>query len=486
MRTRGVILIVVIVVIICVVGLLTTMLITSPLRGATALKQRTYIVIEYKPFFPSYGPSSEAVPLTAYWSNTSAIIEQEALWLSWAGVDAVLIDWSPATMVQDISQINWLYIDHTTQLLEVYHEMDLAHLPHPKVIILIGIDNGPHRASAQVLNYILNWVYTHYVNNPDLNTSLFYYNGKPTLIMLDGSFTNHTFRDPRFTIFFMGFHLENIMNAPPSKPYHDNPWCYWSWMDGVLTPIIVYCNESPLAVTVSTAFFPDIKPNDVGWTAPGAVGRENGATLIQEWVIPMIYRPKFIIINDWNQFSGECLHPTGPYLDQYSPEYSQDIEPTFLNSTGCMGKWQGGWGYYYLVLLKALIMLYRGETPNATIIAIAQPLNNYTVYTHQPSMLNTTNYIVLNGYTMLIRWTYVGKAPSSFTVVLDGKVIATNLTSTWYMLDLYGLPKGWHTIRILANGAVTYFNLTEAYYELVNASNTPLPCEAEVSFYYAG
>ncbi|WP_048062680.1 hypothetical protein [Caldivirga maquilingensis] len=57
--------------------------------------QYTYIIMEYKPFFPSYGTTSEATPITALWSNKTAIVVQDALWLSWAGVDAILIDWSP-------------------------------------------------------------------------------------------------------------------------------------------------------------------------------------------------------------------------------------------------------------------------------------------------------------------------------------------------------------------------------------------------------
>lgn len=462
---RPLIIVVTAVMLILAIVLIIVFLIPHAKHVTRNVSNASFFIMEYKPFFPSYGRTSEATPITATFTNKTEIVIQDALWLSWAGINAILVDWSPTLC--NWPSVRWSYINNTSFLLEVYHEMDEAHLPHPKVIIMIGLDNGRCRPPLSAVDWEVNWIYTHYVENPNYNASLFYYEGKPLLVALDGSLMYHTWSNPHFTIRFMAFHLENIMSAV-GKPYYGNPWGYWSWMDGVITPVVVYRNGKPEAVTVTPAFFVDITVNGtkyVGWTAPGSVGRMNGATLIEEWEVPMVYRPKFIIIGQWDQFSGES---SPPYLDQHTIECSQDIAPTVLGGWGAWGN--GGWGYYYLVLLKALIMLYNGETPNATVMAIAYPLYNESI----------------TGSTLTIRWAYVGKQPRSFTVLIDGRIVASNITATWLTIPIYQLPVGWHEIAVIGNGAVMYFNLTQAYYELVNASSKPMPAEATVWFYYAG
>ncbi|MGC8631820.1 MAG: hypothetical protein ACP5T2_05310 [Thermoprotei archaeon] len=190
------------------------------------------------------------------------------------------------------------------------------------------------------------------------------------------------------------------------------------------------------------------------------------------------------MICQWNEFAGQP-NDSSIYTDCYSVQYSNDIEPTQLDGWGYRGN--GGRGYYYLVLTKALIELYRGDIPGATVMAISNPINGGWVASDR---LNVT-------------WTYIGKAPSSYTILLDGKVVAKdvqgipyrvydsnpneymNTTLLSYSLNLSGLPiRQYYTVTVIANGAKSYFNLTAAYSELVNQSRTGIPCESTVSFFY--
>ncbi|MGC8632140.1 MAG: hypothetical protein ACP5T2_07015, partial [Thermoprotei archaeon] len=197
----------------------------------------------------------------------------------------------------------------------------------------------------------------HYVENEIYNQSLLYYEGKPLLLVLDTAMAGG-WSDPNFTVRYMGAQLQVTGDSMG----------YWSWMDGSIDPTVAYRDGNPEAVTVTPAFF-----GPQGWLGSGAVGRRNGATYIQEWKLPLKYKPRFILICQWNEFAGQ---PNGSaaYYDQYSVQYSNDIEPTQLEGWGYRGR--GGWGYYYLALTKALIELYSGITPNATIMAISNPIYN--------------------------------------------------------------------------------------------------------------
>ncbi len=423
----------------------------------------TLIGMEYETWF---GPTvnnwagREATPILGLYNSTNAtVIRQEADWLIWAGVNFIIIDWSNNWGANWQNGVAWYIINATSDLFTVYHEMALEGHTVPKITILLPY--APNTgATVSEVQYQANWIYKHYIENASYNSLWLYYLGKPLILM----YTNgpnpsapHFWEDPNFTVRYMAAFLE------VGNPYGD-----WSWIDDGIPPVVVYNHGYPEAVTVTVAW--SYYPFPV-------MGRNNGATYLEEWQTPLQAKPSFIIINQWNEFAKP---------DQTNVEYSNDIEPTRLGGKSANGT-IGGWGYYYLVLTKALIDLYRGVTPNATIMAISNPLNGTS----------------LSGDDLQVNWTYVGQRPNSFTILLNGKVVAEDVQGTPYLiedsspnhlinvkvltyeLELASLTPGhWCQLTLIANGAKSYFNLTAAYQSLVNETSQGLPCESTIYFYY--
>ena len=100
--------------------------------------------------------------------------------------------------------------------------------------------------------------------------------------------------------------------------------------------------------------------------SPRAVGKRHGASYLESWKVAFESRPKFIQIHQWNE-----------YAEQYNLEFSDEMEPTALDKCGYRGC--GGWGYYYMNLTKALISLYRKETPDITVLALSGPIPSAVV-----------------------------------------------------------------------------------------------------------
>ena len=118
-------------------------------------------------------------------------------------------------------------------------------------------------------------------------------------------------------------------------------------------------------------------------------------------------------------------------------------------------------------LTKALISLYRNETPDITVLALSAPFQPATVKDGK----------------MPLSWKILGKKPSSYTLEIDGKIVANNITGQNYLLDLSQLHAGKHHVNLVANDAHTYFNLGPE--NLAEKSGTPLPVTSAIEFTYA-
>ena len=121
---------------------------------------------------------------------------------------------------------------------------------------------------------------------------------------------------------------------------------------------------------------------------------------------------------------------------------ADDLEPTQLDKCGYRDC--GGWGYYYMNLTKALISLYRKETPDITVLALSGPALPATVKDNR----------------LHLSWNYLGKSPSSYMLKVDGQAVAENLQGRDFTLDLSKLSAGKHTVQLVANGAHTYLDLS--------------------------
>jgi len=253
-------------------------------------------------------------------------------------------------------------------------------------------------------------------------------------------------------------------------------------MDGVIPQILTRRDGMPEEIVVTPSAF---KFPGKGWTDPSAIARDHGVPYIESWRAAFDSRPRFIQIHQWNEFAGQengqgiaadywgtkpgDAKPEPPgetYADEYNVQLSDDMEPTDLHA--CAYRGCGGWGYYYYNLTRAIISLYRGSTPDITVLALSGPTG---------PLAPSTSFIDLH-------WAYLGKAPSSFSISLDGKMIASALTGSTYRLRVRRMTAGTHQVRLTAENAFTRFALDAS--RMTEQSPRPLPVTAEVTFEYPG
>lgn len=211
------------------------------------------------------------------------------------------------------------------------------------------------------------------------------------------------------------------------------------------------------ALTLATGYF-----GGGGWLGAGAVGRRGGTTYVEEFKTALQYRPQYLILHQWNEFAGQVEGTTSFYGDSYNVELSTDMEPTSLTACGYRGC--GGWGMYYLNLTRAMVAMYRQDTPEDTVLAVASPLQGQTV----------------TGANMQVSWSAIGAPALSYTILLDGQPAAQGIHGTTYTVSLAGVANGLHTLTLIAEGALTHYAL--AYDREDDRLAEAVPAKAEVGF----
>ena len=425
------------------------------------------IGIQWEPWFTPRNPywqTAQAVPIVGFYDSTNKdVIRQHAFWLMDMGINFILVDWSNHIWGKQ----HWSersagadeIIHATTVTLEEYARMRDEGYPVPKVVIMPGLSNGPP-TTMTALNEELEWIYEHYISRSDFHDLWLLYEGKPLVVPLDCAYlvargkTEKSVDSRHFTIRWMGTQLQ--LN-------HRDKDGYWSWMDGCLRPIVTYHNGKPEVVTPTPAYF-----GDGGWLYPQARGRRGGTTLIESFNVALETRPQFVLLHQFNEFAGQPEgHGYGKkhdiYVDSYSVELSDDLEPVSLTARGYRGD-KGGWGFYYLNLSRALIDLFRHPEKNLTVLAVWPP--------ERHSCISDT--------TMDVGWTWAGKKPKSFTILLDGATVARELTGKKTTIDISNLSKGNHDLSVVAEGAYSRFVLSYTQEDIPLKS--PVPCSVTIPF----
>jgi len=202
-------------------------------------------------------------------------------------------------------------------------------------------------------------------------------------------------------------------------------------------------DAKPEAMTVSVGFF-----EAGGWLAKAAYGRRNGWTLAESFRRAMRVRPKYVQIHQYQEFAGQPEgQGYGPnrdhYVDSYSPEFSDDVEPTSLTAPAYRG--EGGWGFLQLNQMRALVDLYRQPRPETSVVAIGKPLRGAAV----------------RGSALDVEWTLVGKPARRYRVTVSGRdasgkarsvTLGLPSTATRARMDLTDLAAGPMTLRVTAEG----------------------------------
>jgi len=237
---------------------------------------------------------------------------------------------------------------------------------------------------------------------------------------------------------------------------------YWTWMDGSPRPVVTYRDGKAEAVTVTPAFFAA-----GGWKGPGAYGRRGGATYIETFKAALESKPEVVLLHQFNEFAGQ---PDGQgygpskdiYVDSYNVELSDDLEPVSLTTPAYRST--GGWGYYYLNLTRALLDLYRQDTPETTVMAIARPGRGKTVATDD----------------LDVEWAWAGKEPEGFTILINGVTVARNVKGTTARVNLKTFAPGPLKLAVRAEGTQSRFRMS--YMEEALPLETGVPALAETEF----
>ena len=424
---------------------------------------RHMVGMEYEPWFTPMNmtwKSAEAIPLLGpYRSTDTSVLRQHALWLDRAGINFLLIDWSnnlwgKSSWSQRSPNIQQL-VNSTTLLLNTYAAMRAQGLPTPQVTLLLGLDNGP-TTTTTALNEEMAWIDRNYVRNPQYRGLWVHYLGKPLMVIFNGAGPRELSGQPpistsTFTIRWMGSQLQqdHLQNAG-----------YWSWMDGSVHPVVTAYHGHPEAMTVTPAFF-----GAGGWTGPQALARLGGTTYLREFARAMRIRPRFLLINQFNEFAGQPAS-AAVHVDTYTEALSDDIEPTSVGDCGYASC--GGWGFFYLDLTRALVSMYHETKPRSTLLAVGGPLSGATAC----------------GATLPVFWTTVGAQPRGVELKLDGRTVASGVHGTSYRLSLAGLRRGPHTLTVLAKGSTTRYVLSRSVFGPVLSH--PVRTQVRRHFTYTG
>ncbi|MDX9974393.1 MAG: hypothetical protein RBU21_15515 [FCB group bacterium] len=421
----------------------------------------TLFIMQWESWFTprnAYWQTAQAVPVVGFYDSYNRdVMRQHVLWFADAGIDCILSDWSnhiwgkqhwsergPAT-----NEI----IHGTTLMLETLAEMKAEGIPVPKVAIMPGLSNGPPTTMV-AMNEQLDWIYQNYVNNPRFEGLMQDFDGKPLVVILDcGTIASKepVPADDRFTVRYMGTQLQ--ITRVEEKGY-------WSWMDGSLRPVVTYKDGKAEATTITPAYFAEF-----GWIGAKARGRMGGTTYLESFKAAYDTRPRVVFLHQWNEYAGQLEGKGyGPnhdiYVDSYSPEFSDDIEP--VSPTAAAYRGNGGWGYYYHNLTRALMDVLRGASGD-TLLAVSAPAPAATV----------------KDLPLVVEWASVGPAPQGFRVLLDGRVLAEGLTGTSFSATLEGVPDGPHTLTVDAPGATSRYALSHEREDEVGA---PQPVAVNVPF----
>ena len=456
-------------------------------RGAdTAQESHSLIGMQYENWFTPHNATwntAEAIPtLGKYSSYDPAILRKHFAWFQDLGIDWLLIDWSNMLW----SKPAWETHTGATRELEdtvavmfkAAEELQRQGKYAPKMVFMLGLQNGPPVPDGMKrLNGIIAWIKKNYLDKPEYQNLWLRYHGKPLLTVLyfpsnpcaeiKADLAKSPLDAPDWTVRWMASQLQ----------YNHAETCgMWSWMDGDIRQTVTRHEGKAEQVVVTPASF---QLPSKGWRDPSATGRDHGAPYIDSWRVAFEARPKFIQVHQWNEFAGqqegagmpddywpktakEKPRNTQIYGDEYNLELSDDMEPTRMHQ--CAYRGCGGWGYYYMNLTKALISLYRGETPDATVMALSGPF--------QPASVKASS--------IPLRWSVLGKTPSAYSISVDGRPVAQGLHGSEYTLDCSKLSPGKHRITLLAAGAQTYYDLDPSKFTAKSAK--PLPVMSSVEF----
>jgi hypothetical protein len=445
---------------------------------------RSLIGIQYEEWFngPESWKTAEAIPLLGKYTIDEATVTKHYAAFHELGFDWLLIDWSNMLWMKPAWEEHTgetkKLEDKTAVLFETARKLHEQGKYAPKLVMMLGLQNGPPVPNGiERLNGELAWLKTNYLDRPEYKDLWLYDGGKPLLTVLywppdpcaqlPKDLAQTKLKADDWTIRWMASQLQDN---------HAERCGMWSWMDGVIPQILTKHDGKAEDIVVTPSSF---QLPGRGWTAPSAIGRDHGVPYLESWKAAFESRPKFIQVHQWNEFAGQedghglpdnywggsgAVAPKHEdvYADEYNLQLSDDIEPT--DPQACTLRGCGGWGYYYFNLTRAIVSLYRGETPDITVVALS----------------GQSAPVAGDAKTVALRWAFLGKAPASYSLSVDGRMVRRSLKGTSYALDAASLTPGRHTVKLTADGVHTYFALDPT--KAAIRSQQALPVDSEITF----
>jgi len=414
-----------------------------------------------------YWQTAEAVPLMGFYdSSLRDVARQHLIWFVESGVDTILADWSNhiwnAKSWDEIGPGSKELLATSALMMDEMAAMRAEGYPVPKMTFLGGISYArPEGPSA--VNGELKCVWDDYAANPKYDGLWQEFDGKPLMEVLDcgASYVREKIAlDPRFTIRYVGAQQDVTKT---------NELGLWSWMDS-FHPAPTMAGGVVEAETVCTGCF-----EGEGWLDSTARGHRNGATIVEDFNVALGDRPHFLHLHQFNEFAGQ---PEGSgygpnhnrYVDTYSADLTDDFEPTSLTAPAYRS--DGGWGYYYLNLVRALVDLYRQPQPETTVLAISEP---------SPAAPGHDIASIVHAGKRVVKWVYAGRRPKAYTLALDGRVVVEHVAGEETTVDLSGVRAGRHMLRLTAEGTVSRYRLSWTEDSLPLTTPEPAYAEAPIT-----
>ncbi len=259
-----------------------------------------------------------------YRSSDKSVIRTHMTQLAEAGVDYITIDWTNARDYYFDSSAWDEYVQTPMDaMLETIMEMRYEGLDTPYVVFWVGQSDGP----------LYEALYERYHAADKWKDCFVYWDGKPLMLVI-GDITEKFPRD-LFTV--------RSMWGLKTK-YDPDQWSFLCIDNSKHTA--VDANGNPEQMTVAVA------AQETYMSQPTAHGREGGMFWFKQWYNAFKVRPKVITLTWWNEWTAQRFDVEGlkgpQFVDNYTQEYSRDIEPM-----------EGGHGDQYYQWLKQYVSDYK-------------------------------------------------------------------------------------------------------------------------------
>ena len=261
-------------------------------------------------------------PALGYYSSSDKdVIRTHMTQLYDAGIDFIIVDNTNVSMdwKKDSTWKN-MVSNPCTALLDTIVEMRAEGLKTPYVSMWCKTNNEDWN--------IVNAIYDEFITNKKYEECWVYWSEKPFVLVTQSPALDNTKITWR--------HMWGL-NYNTKK-------CEWSFLQQKNTPNYDRRGKAEqicVCVAAQTGYMSD--PSN-------ALGREGGCTFWHQWQNAFESRPKVVTVTWWNEWIAQRFEDN-KFVDNYSEEYSRDIEPM-----------EGGHGSKYYDWMKEYIAAYKSHS----------------------------------------------------------------------------------------------------------------------------